>query len=630
MSKRKGFLFPLWPTLLGVAGWLLTSVLTAPAAAEAPPGSPEMPLWYDGPGLVDPKAPDGKLMYSPGVQNIQISRGNRKYPPPFPNDPENVKGWTYQHHVDIGCWNGLLYAVWDITHTGEDNPPARVVYSTSSDGFHWSKPKRLFPMDTAFHSRFYFYRASNGRMLAFAAGAYPTDNISEREKKTLLVREIGADHQLGEIFTLIGPGPSYPPAYTEVKDAGFVAACREAYNHRPLLEQADYGWLLGERRMKWHDEKNWPGGKLPEIGHSLWVFGKALCFFHRKDGILVGVAKSGFVTLSEDDGEMWSFPVIPKGIVTGGGKTWAQRTPDGRYAMIYTPQQPSPRYPMIVITSEDGITFRHMRVVNGEVPPQRYEGRAKDVGPQYFRGVAEWAGDAPTIDKSAIWVVYSMNKEDIWVSRIPVPILAETEEHVRDDFENLPTGPRVPGWNTYSPAWAPVRIAKDPAGKNQFLELEDREPVDYARAIRTFRRSGTVDVSFRLAAAQTERGRLEIELLGEGGTRPVQVVLNEKGRIQGANGRKTVDLDLGTYQAGKWSEFTVKVRNGRFTLFRDGREVLKDATFAEASPTVYALSFRTGEFRGRVADRARKDLPNTEEPVPVVLYRIDDVTTRNP
>jgi hypothetical protein len=63
------------------------------------------------------------------------------------------------------------------------------------------------------------------------------------------------------------------------------------------------------------------------------------------------------------------------------------------------------------------------------------------------------------------------------------------------------------------------------------------------------------------------------------------------------------------------------------TLLRDGKEVLRDASFAEASPTVYAISFRTGEFRGTVPDRAKKDMKDTEAPVPAAIYRVDDVKT---
>ena len=44
---------------------------------------------------------------------------------------------------------------------------------------------------------------------------------------------------------------------------------------------------------------------------------------------------------------------------------------------------------------------------------------------------------------------------------------------------------------------------------------------------------------------------------------------------------------------------------------------------------VYALSFRTGEFRGVAPEKARQDLPKTEEPAGASVYRIDDVNTRH-
>jgi len=131
-----------------------------------------------------------------------------------------------------------------------------------------------------------------------------------------------------------------------------------------------------------------------------------------------------------------------------------------------------------------------------------------------------------------------VNKEDIWVSRIPVPIVAATQEPVHDTFDDIAPGPRVPGWNAYSPLWAPVCIAAESGKMNRYLELEDREPTDYARAIRTFPLSKTVDVSFSVNAAQTDRGQLNIELLGELGTCPVLVVLNDQGQIQAVKGQK--------------------------------------------------------------------------------------------
>ncbi|MHC4213488.1 MAG: PA14 domain-containing protein, partial [Planctomycetota bacterium] len=511
------------------------SSLVYSADSTAQPGSDQLPIQYLGPPLPDRWAPDGHLMYSPGVQNMQLSRANRKYPLSVVSSSGDQHGWTYQHHIGIGCWQGKLYAVWDMSPKDEDIPPFHVVYSTSTDGFNWSDPKDLFPYGQAFNLRFYFYRSSNGRMLAFGAGAFETDDLREADKSILLVREIYSDHKLGKVYTLIKPGPTTPPWFEKSEDKDFVAACREASNHRPLLEQQDYGVFLGEKRMKWHEAKNWPSGKIGGIG-DFWVFGKSLCFYHREDGTLVSICKMGFVSQSTDEGETWSKPIIPEGLVGGSGKLWAQKTPDGKYAMVYIPQK-SQRYPMAVTTSDDGITFKDMRVIHGEVSEHRYEGRAKGGGPQYLRGVAEWGGDAMSLTNDAIWVIYSVNKEDIWISRIPIPILPENNVSVDDDFDEFEPGPRVPGWNTYSPIWAPVSIALETGASNKCLKLEDREPVDYARAIRTFTPDETVDISFRAKTSQPNQGQLIIELLGELGTRPVRIFLNDKGQIQAVKGQ---------------------------------------------------------------------------------------------
>ncbi len=602
---------------------VLASSLPCVAEGAPVPGGGAMPLVYEGPQLFDPSAPDGRMPYSPGVQNIQISRATRKPASFFHKSNGERKGFTYQHHIDIGCWKGRLYAVWDMSPIDEDALPSRLVYSTSVDGFNWSEPKDLFPPGEGWNIRFYFYHASNGRMLVFAAG--PTDNpdwMKEKEKTTLLAREIGSDHRLGKVYTLVGRKEWHPPAFEESDDAGFIAACREARNHRPLLEQQDYGNFLGEeRRIKWHDGRNWPEG---EIGgtSSFWVWGKGLCFFHRKDGALVGLSKMGFATVSFDEGESWSLPLVPEGIVASSGKVWAQKTPDGRYSMIYPPQ-PKDRWPMVVTTSDDGVVFRDMRVVHGEVPPQRYAGKSKGMGPQYLRGVAEWAGDARTIDPGAIWTIYSVNKEDIWISRIPVPIERGAGEWVDDSFDDISPGPRVPGWNIYSPSWAPVRIAQEGGSANHYLELEDAEPVDYARAIRTFAPTQHVEASFAVSAAQTDRGRLEIELLGRNGTRPVRLVMGDRGRVQAGDGSKSTAL--GDYVVGKWQTFTIQAGNGRFTVLNEGRAVVRDVPFAEPSGDLYALSFRTGEFRGDVTPMATEDLPNVEHPVMSAVYRIDRV-----
>ena len=94
---------------------------------------------------------------------------------------------------------------------------------------------------------------------------------------------------------------------------------------------------------------------------------------------------------------------------------------------------------------------------------------------------------------------------------------------------------------------------------------------------------------------------------------------------------KIKPVDVTVYKAGKWLDFNLKADCGKaaYTLKLNGREVLKDAGFAESSSTLYGLSFRTGEYRGNPEGRADRDIPNTEEPLAAATYRIDDVKTGN-
>src|SRR5207249_7522293 len=92
-------------------------------------------------------------------------------------------------------------------------------------------------------------------------------------------------------------------------------------------------------------------------------------------------------------------------------------------------------------------------------------------------------GDPPGND---MWLTYSGNKEDIWISRVPVPIRYKIEGPVEDTFDSLTVGGKIPDWNIYAPRWAPAGIAAFPNARNRSLQLEDKDPYDYARAVRVF------------------------------------------------------------------------------------------------------------------------------------------------
>ncbi|HSV26769.1 MAG TPA: hypothetical protein VLH60_02655, partial [Sedimentisphaerales bacterium] len=411
---------------------------------------PQYPLYIEGPeqAKVDPSLPDAGLPPAVGVQSFQVFRSSCDVP-----ELTDGRKWSYRHHMDMACWKGLLYVAWNSCEKDEDVWPSCESFSTSSDGVTWSQPQLLFPEGASTCLRMYFFHAPNGRMLAIAGLRVDKSETDEYKKGGLVVREIMPDHRLGKVYTLqVSPGVNIrPPMFDEADEARFVEACRQLLADKLFLEQQDYGRLLGSRRMKWHDASNWPDGIIP--GSGRWIFGKAMCFCKRKSDLLA-VMKMGWVTVSHDCGETWSFPVIPPSFITGGAKAWVQATPDGRFAMAYNPVRKN-RFPLITATSDDGVHWKNMRIVQGELPVQRYAGRARSIGPQYTRGISEWADDGSRKD-NCIWLVYSMSKEDIWVSRIPLPVKADETHGVNDDFGTMPAGPIVAGWNTYRPKWTSV------------------------------------------------------------------------------------------------------------------------------------------------------------------------------
>jgi len=569
-----------------------SSVLTHTSTQSPPPSA--LQIYGSEPHLVNLQLPDGGLKPVVGVHNIQVFRACRAKPELADGD-----GWTYAHHQDLAVWKGRLYAAWAMTPKDEDVPPYKVVYATSVDGDHWTAPADLFPREVAWATRFYFYRAANGRMLAFCAGKSAGGTVSDAAKHTLLVREITADHHLGMVYTLISPVPGMPPDYHTAPDPGFVTACRDSAGNNLLLEQQDYGVFLGERRMPWHANPPTVNG---------WKFGKAFCFYHRKDGMLVGLCKMGFMTLSNDAGKTWSEPVIPPTLVAGSGKVWGQHTADGRYALVYNPDRDK-RFPLVLVYGDDGSEFRNMRVLHGELPQQRYPGKYKDFGPQYMRGLAEWADDGTFADKQAMWLIYSVNKEDIWVARVPLPVKPDETAYPSDDFAKMTPGANVPGWNTYSPKWAPVEVMERDGKRD--LELRDGDPVDYARAVRVFPDTANLRVELRLQPTQTD-SRLDIDLCDAGGRRPVRLSLTETGRLQAADGAQL--RDLGHYAAAKELSLviTTDLASNAYTVQVNDGPAQRLTVAEPGCKTVQRLSLRTGPWRalgGIVPVNPAKDDP---------------------
>jgi hypothetical protein len=221
-------------------------------------------------------------------------------------------------------------------------------------------------------------------------------------------------------------------------------------------------------------------------------------------------------------------------------------------------------------------------VVHGELPLQRYVGLNKNVGPQYVRGISEWSNDSSWND-GALWVAYSVNKEDIWVSRIP---LGSSED----------------AWNTYSPKWAPAEAHGDQ------VILKDMDPYDYARAFQVFPAKTKISISFDVVVSKVSGTPLEIELFGDSTSHaPIRWELTEKDFTSNPL-PCSIEADVNTC---------------RFTLFKGDTPVTKTMTFDRELPPFTGISFRTGWPRP-IVDRAKSSVRD-DAPYILTTYTIQSL-----
>jgi len=434
-----------------------------------------------------------------------------------------------------------------------------------------------------------------------------------------VVREIYSDGSFGPIYFIRytshahwnQSNTSYP-FYKDAPDMDFVAACDSLLANKLMV-------------LQWSDEDRGLDG-FYTTRHN----GEALSYYHREDGKVVGLWKWSLCALSEDEGASFSKAVKAPTLIMDGGKVWGQRTDDGRYALVYNPTKHSEhRYPLAVVTGDDGITFDNMLVAHGEVPPRRFFGRWKDYGPQYVRGIVEDNGNPPGDD---LWVTYSMNKEDMWVSRIPVPIRHAVEGAVHDTFDDMEPGGNIIDWNIYSLLWAPVEVVACPDEQNKCMELRDEDPYDYAKAVRVFEESEVVKINFRILAKQADKGCIEVEVLDQKGKRPVRMIFDDNARITAVNGNES--QNLGAYAPDKWYDVEINVdttASGSFSISINGTLLLEKAALAESVLTVERLLFRTGPFRDQPTRQTNNEkyhdpLPNADIASPLAVYCVDNVS----
>ena len=573
---------------------------------------------YTGTAISRPERHDGGLQPTIGVHNIQTMRGERP--------------WTYNHQPMMAYWNGKFYMHYLTDPRHEHEAPGKTMLQTSEDGYSWTQPVDLFPeynvpegfckegstlppahnLKAVMHQRVGWYVAPNGKLIAIGYyGICQTmkDDPNDGNGIGRVVREIKKDGTFGPIYFIhynhgFNEKNTDYPFYKKAKDKNFVKAV-DALIADPM------------QRMQWAEESD-RGDKILPFKSPL----KAFSGYTLPDGRKVGLWKHALTSISADGGNTWREPAYrAPGLVNSNAKIWGQRLSDGSYATVYNPAEY--RWPLAISLSSDGLDYNTLSLVHGDVMPLRHGGQFKSYGPQYVRGIQEGNG---TPKDGHLWVTYSTNKEDMWVSRIAVPVRLNATSHANGGFSQYKTLADMTDWNLYMPSLCHILL------KNGWLNLYDCDPYDYAKAERVIPATKELEVEFDLMMDQDDKGEFDIEFMDNGGNVCSRIVVDSAGAVRVKGGARYGTL-VKKYEMGV--EYHIKAllstSQHRAVYFVNGKKV-SERQFDTPVETITRIVFRTGKIFTEPNNETPADqdfdMPRADELDPAAGYHIANVVSR--
>ncbi|MCP4646102.1 MAG: hypothetical protein GY851_37000 [bacterium] len=331
---------------------------------------------------------------------------------------------TYNHGPKIVHHDDVFTVIWYSHAKDEDSPGQRILYSASPDGRTWSPAAPMFdslsPMRDAGSVGVMMwprgFQLVDGRLYAYGSvaeiaawtdhmrtgqveqGDKKKHNVPVRRRLPPLLRRVANGHPEGSPFWLDKTSPeghdAIPPC----------ASCDET-TQRDVAEVVRREMTANIGSLPEPAEK----ARLCEAIHYMLDDGQEVRLF-RDDLYSLRM----FASLRPTASQPWP-PAVKTNIPDSPSLSCVGRLPDGQFFLIgnHLPKQWR-RDPLTLALSRDGLDYDRAWAIRSGAPPITHKGLHKGVGYQY--------PDAIVVDDD-LWVAYSIGKEDIAVSRVPVSTL---------------------------------------------------------------------------------------------------------------------------------------------------------------------------------------------------------------
>ena len=344
---------------------------------------------------------------------------------------------TFSHHSHICYYKGVLFASWDNQVNDENGSGQRGLMRRSADGGKtWSPVEELFPphdrqvpaSEAFIGTRF---QTSNGfsiiddTLYAVTDVAEWTGNSIEEKKRVgvgRLCRRVNEDGSPGEIFWLEDIAPDPVAGFPSFKVADPVMKEKfETYFRQPGNEiQLDFN-----TSKPLSDDNHRLTEPVPSYRLDDGTLVRLFRDMGSKDAVTQkekeeSKSRRNYASFSFDDGKSWTTPTRT-GFPDACARSDAGKLPDGQVYVINNiiPMNPGGlggRSMLAISLSRDGLNFDRAAIIRFIPPPLRYRGLEKTIGYQYPHSV---------VVDNHLWVMYSVNKEDVEVTRIPLDELYE-------------------------------------------------------------------------------------------------------------------------------------------------------------------------------------------------------------